>query len=160
LVRNASGSGTGSGPVRVKHGTLAGSGIIAGNVILGTRNGQGAIVAPGSKQSLNTLTIQRALTFNADATYDFALNSSRMAADEIVANGVTINQGMVSAVDNGIDTLPIGTAFTVINNTGTTQIVGTFQNLADGSTITLGNNTFQANYEGGDGNDLTLTVVP
>jgi len=23
-----------------------------------------------------------------------------------------------------------------------------------------GNNTFQASYEGGDGNDLTLTVVP
>ena len=26
--------------------------------------------------------------------------------------------------------------------------------------LTVGSNTFQANYEGGDGNDLTLTVVP
>jgi len=25
--------------------------------------------------------------------------------------------------------------------------------------ITIGSNKFQANYEGGDGNDLTLTVV-
>jgi hypothetical protein len=25
--------------------------------------------------------------------------------------------------------------------------------------VTIGSNTFQANYEGGDGNDLTLTVV-
>jgi len=32
--------------------------------------------------------------------------------------------------------------------------------LADGSTITVGNNTFAADYQGGDGNDLTLTVVP
>jgi len=24
----------------------------------------------------------------------------------------------------------------------------------------IGSNTFQANYEGGDGNDLTLTVIP
>ena len=37
---------------------------------------------------------------------------------------------------------------------------GTFSNLADGSTLTVGNNSFQANYEGGEGNDLTLTVVP
>ena len=39
-------------------------------------------------------------------------------------------------------------------------IIGTFMNLPDGGTITAGSNTFQANYEGGDGNDLTLTVVP
>ena len=30
----------------------------------------------------------------------------------------------------------------------------------DGGTITIGSNTFQADYAGGDGNDLTLTVVP
>ena len=35
-----------------------------------------------------------------------------------------------------------------------------FSNLPDGSTVTIGSNTFQADYEGGDGNDLTLTVVP
>ena len=51
-----------------------------------------------------------------------------------------------------------GTVFTVINNTAVTQINGTFSNLPDGGTITVGSNTFQANYEGGDGNDLTLTV--
>jgi hypothetical protein len=48
----------------------------------------------------------------------------------------------------------------VIDNRVGTPIAGTFSNLADGSTITIGPNTFQANYEGGDGNDLTLTVVP
>ena len=39
-------------------------------------------------------------------------------------------------------------------------IAGTFANLSDGASITIGSNTFQASYEGGDGNDLTLTVVP
>ena len=53
-----------------------------------------------------------------------------------------------------------GTVFTVINNTAAIIISGNFSNLADGETVTVGNNTFQANYEGGDGNDLTLTVVP
>jgi len=55
--------------------------------------------------------------------------------------------------------LPTGTTFTVINNTAATPISGVFANLADGGTVTVGNNAFQANYEGGDGNDLTLTVL-
>ena len=56
--------------------------------------------------------------------------------------------------------LALGTIFTAIDNTATTPIVGTFANLADGSTIIVGSNIFQADYEGGDGNDLALTVVP
>jgi hypothetical protein len=54
----------------------------------------------------------------------------------------------------------IGTVFTVINNTSASPITGTFSNLADGSVFTSNGNNFQANYEGGDGKDLTLTVVP
>jgi len=30
----------------------------------------------------------------------------------------------------------------------------------DGSTFTMGPNNYQVSYEGGDGNDLTFTVVP
>ena len=45
-------------------------------------------------------------------------------------------------------------------NTGALPISGTFTNLPNGSRFTAGNNTFQASYEGGDGNDLTVTVVP
>ena len=49
---------------------------------------------------------------------------------------------------------------TVIDNTSADPISGTFSNLPDGGMITAGSNTFQADYEGGTGNDLTLTVVP
>jgi len=62
--------------------------------------------------------------------------------------------------DVGTALLPPGTTFTVINNIAATPITGTFSNLADGAIITIGSNTFQTSYEGGDGNDLTLTVVP
>lgn len=160
LIRNSSGSGTGTGPVTVKTGSLGGTGTIAGAVTLGTGAGGGAVLAPGSRVSLGTLTIQSTITFMADATYDFALNSSRGAADEVVASGVTINNATLSYVDNGTAALSPGTTFTVISNTAATPISGTFRNLPDGATITVGSNTFQANYEGGDGNDLTLTVVP
>jgi hypothetical protein len=99
--------------------------------------------------------------FQLHSTYKCELKSGTAKADKVVANGVTINSGaQFSLTDLASDVLPIGTAFTVIDNTAVTPIAGTFDNLADGSTITSGNNTFQANYEGGDGNDLTLTVVP
>jgi len=32
--------------------------------------------------------------------------------------------------------------------------------LPDGSIVTIKGNTFLVSYSGGDGNDLTLTVVP
>ena len=39
-------------------------------------------------------------------------------------------------------------------------IAGTFSNLPDGSTFTSNGTSFKANYQGGDGKDLTLKVVP
>jgi hypothetical protein len=52
------------------------------------------------------------------------------------------------------------TSFTVIDKRGATAISGTFSSLPDGGTLTIGSNTFAADYAGGDGIDLTLTVVP
>lgn len=49
---------------------------------------------------------------------------------------------------------------TVISNTSATAITGNFAILGDGETFTSNGNTYQVNYEAGDGNDLTLTVVP
>ena len=53
-----------------------------------------------------------------------------------------------------------GLSITVLDNTSATPISGTFSNLSDGAILTVNGNNFQANYEGGNGNDLTLTVVP
>ena len=88
------------------------------------------------------------------------LNSNRQSATQASANGITLNAAQFASADLGNGALAPGTVFTVINNTAATPIAGTFVNLSDGSAVTVGNNTFQANYEGGDGNDLTLTVVP
>jgi hypothetical protein len=57
-------------------------------------------------------------------------------------------------------TLPAGLVISLISNTSASPISGTFSNLADGAIATISGNNFQADYEGGDGNDLTLTVVP
>jgi autotransporter-associated beta strand protein len=162
VVNNKSGSGTGSGPVQVNAGILAGRGTIAGAVTVGTSSGTRAALAPGRRGAkADTLTIQRALTFQLDSTYKFEFKASTGAADKVIANGVTINNGAFFsfiALDSG--TLPQGTVLTAISNTSATPISRSFVNLPDGGTITIGNNTFQADYQGGDGNDLTLTVVP
>jgi autotransporter-associated beta strand protein len=161
LVKNRH-AGTGTGPVTVNAGTLGGTGTIAGNVTVGTGSGPGAFLAPGIKPTTPaTLTIQGALTFNADSTYAVNLNLTRITADTVVANGVTIaSNAQFSFIAGGNGTLPLGTVFTLINNTAATPIAGVFVNLPNGSTITAGSNRLQVNYQGGSGNDLTLTVVP
>jgi hypothetical protein len=86
------------------------------------------------------------------------LNSRTARADKVVANGVTISGAQFSFTGLG-NALTPGTVFTVIDNTAATPIAGTFSNLADGTIFTVNGHTFQASYEGGDGNDLTLTVL-
>jgi hypothetical protein len=101
------------------------------------------------------------LTFGTHGTYNWNLNSEAPKGDKVVTAGVTIGAGaLFSPFGRGSATIPSGTVFTVIDNTAATPISGSFSNLADGATITIGSNTFQASYEGGDGNDLTLTVMP
>ncbi len=163
LVTNQTGSGTGSGSVKViRSGALGGFGMIAGAVTVGNGTGSGAKLAPsiGNTQPL-ILTIQSLLTFQRGGIYSPRLFTNNVTADQVRASSVTIESGARFVFAGaGQSSVPLGTVFTVISNSAATPIAGTFGNLADGSTIIVGSNTFRANYEGGDGNDLTLTVVP
>ena len=162
IANNTTGSATGTGPVKVQAGTLGGKGTIAGPVTIGVGIGTGAVLAPSAGLGqLAILTLQQALTFKADGTYSYKLNTNNARADQAIANGVTILSGAQFSFQSlGNRALPIGTIFTVISNTSANPITGTFANLPDGSTFTTGRNNFQVSYSGGDGNDLTLTVVP
>ncbi len=157
LLTSRLGSGNSHG-VKVNIGTFGGTGTVGGSVTVGKRSGSGAVLSPGINGP-GTLTIKRTLTFNPDGSYKFELNSDTARADKVVAGGVAIPMGgRFSFIDLGRGILTVGTTFIVIENKASTPISGTFRNLEDGSTFTVGSNTFQANYEGGDGNDLTLTV--
>jgi len=162
LVKNRTGSGTGTGAVQVNAGTLGGTGKINGAVTVGTGTSSGAILLAGNgATSPGTLTINNTLTFNSLSTYKCVLNRTRAKASEAAAVGVTINTNVpFTFVDTGTGTLATGTVFTVINNTSANPIFGTFSNLSDGSVFTSNGNNFQVSYTGGTGNDLTLTVVP
>jgi len=162
LVKNRTGSGTGTGAVQVNTGTLGGTGAINGAVTVGTGTSSGAILLGGnSASSPGTLTVNNTLTFNSLSTYQCVLNRTRTKASKATALGVTITTNVPFAfVDTGTGTLATGTVFTVINNTSANAISGRFINLADGSVFTSNGNNFQVSYTGGTGNDLTLTVVP
>jgi len=154
-VENRTGSATGSGNVFVSTtGTLGGGGIIAGYVQV-----EFGTLAPGTGGT--TLTVKKALNlYNSQTTYLWRVKTSSRKADKVIAGAVNLYYSPTfsgKAVGNA--TLPLGTTFTAIENTSSDPINGTFSNLPDGGTVTIGNNTYQANYEGGDGNDLTLTVV-
>ena len=163
-VGNRNGSATGTGRVNVQAGALAGKGIIWGAVAIGTGSGSGAFLAPAARTNVQAmLTIQSVLTFNADATYAYTFRAKRNRArtDNVFANGVTINSGAMIALRGQTQgRLATGLTLTLISNTSANPISGTFSNLPDGAIVTVNGNHLQASYSGGDGNDLTLTVVP
>jgi autotransporter-associated beta strand protein len=92
-VTNQTGSATGSGAVDVVAGGLAGDGIIAGPVSIGTGSAGGptAVLQPGEEGVLGTLTFLSMLTFNSRGGYFFdVISAPEPAADQVIANGVTI----------------------------------------------------------------------
>jgi autotransporter-associated beta strand protein len=160
-VTNTTGSATGTGTVVVAAGTLGGQGTISGAVTIGTGNGVGAGLAPsvGNNQPA-ILKLKKTLTFKADSTYSYKLNTDNARGDQVLAKRVSIESGaQFSFQPIGSRRLPAGRVFTLISNTSNSPITGKFSNLPDGSTFTFGSNSYQVSYEGGTGNDLTLTVV-
>ncbi|HEY1582079.1 MAG TPA: hypothetical protein VGF73_03150, partial [Chthoniobacterales bacterium] len=151
------------GAVMANTGTLGGSGIIFGAVTVGTGSGSGAFLAPafGTNKQV-TLTLQSSLTLQSDATYTytFKANKNKARSDLVVANGVTINNASLAISGTTQGRIRRGTVLIVISNTSANPISGTFNNLAEGAIVNVNGNNLQASYHGGDGNDLTLTVVP
>ncbi len=165
IVHNSTGSATGSGPVQVSGGTIGGDGLISGAVMIGDGSRRGASLAPShGTRVLMTLTLQGTVTFASNSRYvgTLMIHGTQVSADKVIANGVIIDSN-ASFFLRGLGQGTAGSGFTtiiVISNTSAAPISGTFANLPDGAILTVNGNNFQASYEGGDGNDLTLTVVP
>jgi autotransporter-associated beta strand protein len=161
-VANTNGSGTGKSQVNVDSGTVGGTGTIGRELNVGNGSGTRAVLEPGvGGIKPSSLIIHNALTLKADSTYTYRLNTNTGKADKVAAGGIIIDSGAqfnFVAVANG--TLRPGKVFVPISNSSVHPISGTFSNLPDGGIITINGNSFQASYTGGDGNDLTLTVVP
>ena len=68
--------------------------------------------------------------------------------------GATLNLSLVNSF-----TPSLGSVYEIINNEGSSAVSGTFSGLAQGAIVRAGHDYVQISYTGGDGNDVTLTVV-
>ena len=160
LVDNTTGSGTGTGPVQVNGYVLGGSGTIGGSLTVGDNRGSRTALAPSQKASApTTLTILGSLTLRAETLFRYRIDTETGVGDVIVANGVNIDGAGFFGIDKKRKQLPAGTVITVINNTSANPIQGQFDNLGDGDVVFFGVNNYAVSFHGGDGNDLTFTVL-
>ena len=151
LANNTTGSATGTGTVTVKNSaTFGGTGAVSGAVSVES----GGTLSPGSTgiESLAT----GSLTLATGSSLAAEINSAAGTADLINAFGDVSLGGTLSVSDiAGTQTaLFTGTKLALINYSGT--LTGTFTGLAEGSTFTVGPNTFMIRYN--DGNSVTLEV--
>jgi len=89
------------------------------------------------------------LTLNSSATF----SGSGVNVTGSIQLGGTYGGGLPTTAQS------IGTVFTLFGNDGTDAVIGTFIGLAQGAQFLSGPNTLRISYHGGDGNDVTATVI-
>lgn len=146
--------------------TLDGSGIINAGLANSTVQ-VGGTLAPGVSPGI--LTTNNPISLNAGSLFAVEMNGSAAGAggyDQLaVGDAATVRIDSTSVISLTLGYAPQPTdTFTLIDNLGADPISGTFGNLSNGGTVSavFGATTYEcsANYEGGTGNDLVLSVVP
>ena len=160
LVNNTAGSGTGTGSVTVNNAgtTLGGTGTIAGTVTVNA----GGNIAPGNGGN-NTGTLQTGALTLAGATFRVDINGPTPGTfDQLQVNtgGVTLGNQTSTLVVTVGTTLAPGQTFMILNKVSGGNSTGIFAGIPQGGTVVGSDGTvFSMNYDGGDGNDIVLTVV-
>ena len=144
-------------PIVITAGTLKGTGT-AGTITATGAGPPGSIVlSPGASPGILTCSN---LVLNGSTTYAAELNGTTVgfSYDQLKVNGSVNLGGSTLNVQLGFAPA-ISNSFTIINNDGADAIVGTFNGLPQGATLTAGTALLRINYAGGNGNDVVLTVI-
>ncbi|MGC4013411.1 MAG: autotransporter-associated beta strand repeat-containing protein [Luteolibacter sp.] len=144
-----SGTNTYTGTTTVTGGTLAGSGCATSNTVVQT----GATLAPGA--GIGTF-LCKGGTLASGATLAIEIDSTGDTADKLdsTVGNIDITGATVSFTEIGTGTIPAGTKLAIIDYTGKT-LTGAFTGYAEGTSITVGANTFTLSYV--DSSKVTLT---
>ena len=161
LVNNTTGSGTGFGPVQVNNSaTLGGEGNVDGAV---TVSGS-ASVSPGtSPAALATGSVSLATGTSFTVELDGPTPGS--GYDQLIVTGtVDLNSdsgaGATLIAGRAPGFVPaLGFEAIIIDNDGGDAVDGTFAGLPEGATVNLSGIDFTISYQGGDGNDVSLSFV-
>lgn len=147
-TQTLAGTNTYTGATTVNAGTLAGTGAVGSNFTVQN----GATLSPGS--GVGTMHT-KALTCESGATLKFEVNSSSASSDTIMAHAaVSLTGTTANFVEVGIGAIAAGTKLVILDYTGQ-SLTGTFNDLADGASVTIGANTFTLSYA--DSSRVTLT---
>ena len=117
----------------------------------------GGTIAPGHSPgciSASNLTISGTYLAQLDGNDPCNDYGQLQVSNSIDVTGATLQVSVLSGF-----TPTAGQSFVIIDNSGSNPVTGTFNGLAEGSTFTSDGTTFQISYKGGDGNDVTLTVI-
>ncbi|QDV51131.1 LamG-like jellyroll fold domain-containing protein [Gimesia fumaroli] len=132
--------------------TLGGSGNIDAPVTINS----GGILSPGSSPGILST---GDLTFIAGSTLNVEIDGT-VAGTEYDQIQVTGTVDLTGATLNLISsfTAAAGDEFLLIDNDDVDAIAGTFAGLTEGTLLTFNGNQVYITYQGGDGNDVALTV--
>jgi len=143
-------------------GQLMGNGSV-GNLTLSS---SGSSVSPQSVSSVTGKLTTKNVTFGNSTTLnvDVAGANAGTNYDQLAVTGtVTINSSvsLQLSLDSGLSPA-VNQVWTLIDNDGADAISGSFSGKGDGYTFSTLGATFELDYQGGDGNDLTLrcTAAP
>jgi hypothetical protein len=138
------------GDVALNGGILAGNGTVNGNV-----TGAGAI---GSTTTPGVLTINGNVDLSGPLNAVLTGINAGTQFSQLAVNGNLTLSGPLNLSNKFGAT--VGSQFTIINNTGTAPITGTFAGLSEGSTISSGGQNFTISFMGGPNhNSVVLTAA-
>ncbi len=159
LVDNTAGSGGTIGDVGVNPSTtLGGTGTVAG---ITTAD---ATVSPGDSSTVTgILTDTGSAVFDASSTFVETINGATAGTNysQLQAGGtINLASATLSTTLSSSFTPTAGEQFTIVNNTGTAAITGTFAGLAQGAIVTVSGQEFSISYTGGtNNNSVVLTTL-
>ncbi len=142
--------------------TFFGTPTLSGTGTVGPITSADGTISPGDGATITgTLTANGNVTLDSRSTLNVALNGATAGTgyDQLNASG-SVNLGG-STLTGSLGFTPIsGETFTIIKSTA--PIVGTFQGLPQGASVTIGGVPFTVNYaaDGGDAVVLTPSVTP
>lgn len=149
---------TGSSGLPAQVRVVSGPAVVVNGGVVPTGAGLVEVIVwqPGDERAWNAAPPQR-FAFNLSNTLTAAFNTPgdvALTVDGFNADAVQIDLSLGFAPS-------LGQSLTLVSNTGVFPIGGQFANLPQGSYLILSFNgvpyAFRINYQGGDGNDITLT---
>lgn len=147
---------------RLKGGALTGTGSVADIISEDTPGSRLSPGNTGTNNGIGKLSAKGRFELDSNATFDVQINGTSLGTslDNVdVVGTVTLNNATLSASMLPGFASSVGSKYQIITNDGTDAVVGTFNGLAEGATLTINGQAFTITYKGGTGNDVVLTHI-